>query len=151
MIQRKQSVYLLISVILSAVCMFLPIGKFISENMGADSTLYNIAIKGMDGSVDYVVCILFVLLLISTVSSLLNIFLYKNRKIQSKICKANMLVLVVWYAAYVYFAFAGGGEGTEFSFGTAAVMPFFAIIAQILANNGIRSDEELIRSMDRIR
>lgn len=151
MIQRKQSVYLLLSVILNAVCMFLPIGSYTSDKMGADSELYNIAIKGMDGSMDYVVCVLFVLLLLSAMSSVLNIFLYKNRKIQSKICKVNMIMLLVWYAAYVYFAFTGGGEGTEFSFGTAAVMPFIALIGQLLANNGIRSDEELIRSMDRIR
>lgn len=151
MIQRKQTVYLLISILLNAVCMFLPIGSYVSEKMGADSTLYNIAIKGMDGSSDYIVCILFVLLLFSVMSSVLNIFLYKNRKIQSKICKANVVVLLIWYAAYVYFAFTGGGEGSEFSFAATAVMPFLALIGQILANNGIRSDEELIRSMDRIR
>ena len=151
MIQRKQSVYLLISVLLTAVCMFLPLGTFISENMGADSTLYNIAIKSMDGSMDYVVCIMFILLLISTVSSALNIFLYKNRKVQTKICKTNMLLLVVWYAVFIYFAFAAGGEGTKFSFGAAGIMPFLALIGQVLAHNGIRSDEELIRSMDRIR
>ena len=131
--------------------MFLPIGTFVSENMGADSTLYNIAIKSMDGSMDYVVCILFVLLLISALSSALNIFLFKKRKIQSKICKVNMLLLVVWYAVYAYFAFAAGGEGTTFSFAVPALMPFLALVGQFLANMGIRSDEELIRSMDRIR
>lgn len=151
MLQRKQSVYLLVSVILSAVCMFLPIGRFVSEKMGADSELYNIAIKGMDGSMDYVVCILFVLLLIHVVSSLLNIFLYKNRKMQSKVCRFNVILLLAWYAAYAYFALTGGGEGTEFSFGVPAVMPFISLIGELLADKGIRSDEELIRSMDRIR
>ena len=151
MIQRKQSVYLLVSIILNAVCMFLPLVTYVSDKMGADSKLFNIAIKGMDGSMDYVVCILFVLLLVSVMSSVLNIFLYKNRKLQMKVCKLNMLLMVVWYAAYMYFAFTGGGEGASFSFSIAGAMPFVALIGQLLANNGISSDEELIRSMDRIR
>ena len=150
MLQRKQSVYLLVAAILSAVCMFLPIGSFVSENMGADAVMYNIAIKSMNGSMDYSVCVLFILLMVNVLSTVINIFLFKNRKLQSTLCKANMVVILLWYVGYAYFGF-NGIQGAEFSFSASAIMPFIALLGEFLANRGIRADEELIRSMDRIR
>ena len=151
MIQRKQSVFLLLSIISSAICMFLPIGRFVSENMGADSVFYNIAIKSMDGSMNYVVCVLFILLLIQALISLFTIFMFKKRPFQSKCCKLNMVLLVAWYAAYTYFAFTAGSEGTTFHISFCAALPLISLVFLVLANMGIRSDEELVRSMDRIR
>ncbi len=138
------------SAVLSAVCMFLPVGTFVSEKMGADAEFYNIAIKNMDGTMDYSVCVLFVVLLLSLISTVFNIFMFKNRKLQSKLCKTNMIILLLWYVGYAYFGF-NGMDGSVFQFSAVAIMPFLALLGQFLANRGIVADEELIRSMDRIR
>ena len=42
MIQRKQTIYLLLAVIAMLVCLFNPIMRLTSERMGADSTVYNL-------------------------------------------------------------------------------------------------------------
>ena len=63
MIQRKQSVFLLVAAILTIVCLCLPIGVFHPKNLGVDTAMYNLWIQYGNGSVSYTVCPLFCILL----------------------------------------------------------------------------------------
>ena len=75
MIQRKQSVFLLLAFIASVVCLCLRIGDIEPAGMGVGFKLYNIMLdKG--ASVDYSPCGLFGILLVSSAMSLATIFLY---------------------------------------------------------------------------
>ena len=42
MIQRKQTLFLLLAVIVCALCLFLPVGSVEPKGMGADSLIYNL-------------------------------------------------------------------------------------------------------------
>ena len=53
MIQRKQTIFLLIALVLNIVCLCLPVGRFVSQTMGADATLTNLWIRMSEGSLQF--------------------------------------------------------------------------------------------------
>lgn len=150
MIQRKQTIFLLLAFVSTLVCMFLPLGTFEPVGMGVGNTMYNIRISG-NGMSDYSVCVMFVLLMLSSVLSLGTIFFYNNRKRQISLCGLDMLLLVVWYACFAFFANSAGTEGSMFHVSFASCLPFVAVVLIVMARRGIIHDEKLVRAADRIR
>lgn len=152
MIQRKQSVFLLVAAILTIVCLCLPIGVFHPKNLGVDTAMYNLWIQYGNGSVSYTVCPLFCILLLATVTSFFTIFKFNNRKLQIKLCGWNNLLIVVWYIAYAVFAWMFKGElDADFKIGFISVLPLVSMILIFMARKAIKADEALIRAADRIR
>ena len=94
MIQRKQTLFLLLAVIVCALGLYFPIGSIAPEGMGTDSMVYNLGVvTGEGGLAVSATCIpLFVLLSVTAILSLVTIFLYKNRKVQMSICKNSMML-----------------------------------------------------------
>lgn len=154
MLQRKQTVFLLLAVILTAVCMCLQIGSIVPEELGnAESEFYNLWILKGDGTRTFAVWPLFAVLLASCTIGLVTIFLYKNRPLQSALCLASILLIVGWYLSYGIYAYYFGGRFPEVSFRPTwvAALPLVALIGYILARRSIMADEKLVRSADRIR
>lgn len=91
--------------------------------------------------------------ILSAVIAFISIFMFKNRKRQMTFCKINALCIVVFYltvGVYVYsaqtkynFVFEAAQFGLAF--------PLIALILNFLAFFKIKSDEKLVRSLDRIR
>jgi hypothetical protein len=150
MIQRKQTIYLLLALAALIVCLCLPIGKLTnSASLGAEVSVYNIGLYTNTGI--NVHPILFVDIVVVATLSFINIFLYKKRKLQMKLCLINIALCLVWYAYYAFMAISMfKGIGT-FSICFAVCLPLVAIVLQGLARSGIKADEELIKSMSRIR
>lgn len=143
MIQRIQTVYLLIAAILLALMFFLPLGHVAAAGaparlmlLGDDSTLAAIAAGVLAGTVAL---------------DLVAIFGYRNRKRQKRLCHVLIVLLVVyaglWTARVVPLAQAAPG----WSLSVAAVFPLVAIVLVWLARRGIVRDDKLVRSLDRIR
>ncbi len=152
MIQRKQTLFLLLACILNAVCLCLPIAQFVPEGMGVSHSMTNLWLSLSDGSCDFSPWPLFALLIVATAVSLCNIFLYKNRVLQSRICMFVILLLVAWIAVYGAMAFILAEDtASKFQFSFAAVLPVVSLILVFMARSGIIADEKLVRSMDRIR
>ena len=79
MIQRIQSVYLFLSVVLVVICACLPIGRINLVGMGSASEMYNMCIiDGNTANVNFSVVGLFALLAASVITSVINIFNYKR-------------------------------------------------------------------------
>lgn len=150
MIQRKQTIYLLLALAVLIVCLCLPIGKLTnSASLGAEVSVYNIGLYTNTGI--NVNPILFVDIVVVATLSFINIFLYKKRKLQMKLCLVSIALCLVWYAYYAFMACSMfKGIGT-FSICFAVCLPLVAIVLQGLARSGIKADEELIKSMSRIR
>lgn len=129
MIQRVQTVYLLIVAVLMICLLCLSISSALLNNW------ILLAIAGVTAGI-----------------AVLAIFLYKNRKAQIKVCQSVLLFLVAYYIA---FAISNLGVLFELPDQLGAVypvvFPFIAMIFTFLAIGGIRKDEKLIRSADRIR
>ena len=154
--QRQQTLFLLVAVILSALCRVLPVRSGEPKGMGADSLVYNLGVVMGDGGLAVsTTCIpLFVLLSVTAILSLVTIFLYKNRKVQMSICKNAMLLNVLWLIDYVLILFGiipipeiEGKVSIEF----AACLPIVSIILLAMAYKGINDDEKLVKAADRIR
>ena len=135
MIQRVQTIFLALASILNLSVYFTPI----YEKAMSDPQLW-IGI-GLASS-----------LLIAILLNLISVFLYNNRTSQLTWVKRAALFQVIGFGFCVGVLFSLGGIGTylwDEALGTGFV--FLGLIFQILALRFIKKDEELVRSMDRIR
>lgn len=152
MIQRIQSVYLFLSVVLIVVCACLPIGMINPVGMGNASEIYNMCIiDGNTGNVSFSVVGLFALLAASVITSVINIFNYSDRKKQSRNCLVTIMLLILWVGLYAFEMYMFNTEDNTFEIRFVAILPVVAIVFQWLARMAIKRDEILIRSIDRIR
>ena len=150
MIQRKQSVFLLIAFIASVVCLCMPLGSFEPQAMGVSFKMYNLMVM-LGGGADYSVCGLFGLLTVSSIISLATVFLYRNRMLQSRMCLCNLFLLVAWYVVLGVMTRNVMSADTAFHISFAACLPAVAIILNFMARVAIIKDEKLVRAADRIR
>ena len=150
MIQRKQSVFLLLAFIASVVCLCLPLGSFEPQAMGAGFKMYNLMVMLGSGA-DYSVCGLFGLLVLSSLLSISTIFLYNNRILQSRLCLCNLFLLLAWYVVFGVMTRNVFSADTSFHIAFAACLPAVSIILNFMARTAIIKDEKLVRAADRIR
>lgn len=149
MIQRIQSLFLLGVIILSVLLYFLPVYGFsASAQPITDSTVAG-PVKDLTISNNTLLMILNGAI---AAFSLLAIFLYKNRSLQMRICRLNILLTCV-LMVLLYFAAdtLSSGMNQQIHFRYGAYLPFFDILFLFLANFYIRKDDELVRSADRLR
>lgn len=150
MIQRKQTVFLFLSFVLVLTCLSLPIGWFEPNGMCVASKMLNLWIVDGNGAKDFSVWPLFAILLLTLPLHLFAIFDFHHRKRQMLTCNILMLLLVVWYVAYIVFSRISGNN-TIFHYQITACFPFIAFVLVILAKRAIKADEALVRAADRIR
>lgn len=136
MIQRIQSVYILISIIFMII-MFLwfPI---ILDGEGT-------AIVQRDEPL--VLGLLAGTILLSFVS----IFSFKNRKRQMGLNRFNILLHVILLGVFAYQLLMLSGEITISKKGIGVFIPVVSIVFLVLANKAIKRDENLVKSVDRLR
>ena len=147
MIQRIQSVYLLISTILIGLLFLLPFAE-----IAKDGAIYLFNFKGvlLDGAVKTNGLVISVLLVMIIVLNVFAIFSYTNRGKQLKLVWGVILMLVILLVAFVYFTYLAY-SGAQIGFKLGAILPLIAIVLDYLAIRSINKDEALIRSIDRIR
>lgn len=150
MIQRKQTLFLLLALVGAIACLMMPVGSYEPEGMGAWHGMSNWFISDpQSGEREWTP--LFFILLMTCPVTLGAIFTYKNRMLQAKLCIANVVLLLLWYVDYIAYAFFLGPEKMTFHFAFAACMPLLAIILNVMARAGIMADERLVKAADRIR
>ena len=149
MIQRIQSVYLLVVTILMVICMCSPIGSIIT-NANEISELGNLCITFPDDTKDYSPWALFVILLVVAALSFVTIFLFKKRMLQIRLTIFSSVVLIGYSMALVAYLFMLA-EDTTFSASWTICLPFAALILNWLAIRGIGADEALVKAYDRLR
>jgi len=88
-----------------------------------------------------------ILTVIIILGSLITIFLFKNRKLQLRLtlfCLFFSLIVIALYFLQVK-------NYTQGSYSLSAIFAIAVPVLLILAARGIRRDEKLVRSLDRIR
>ena len=150
MIQRIQTLFLLIAAALIAAMFFMPLAEFIIDGQVYIFTYRAIHISGVEPlfksySLAFLLTIILVLLWIT-------IFLYKNRRLQMRLCIYNMLLNLGFYGLfYFYYHQVVSTNQLTYSFAVASVFPLITIIFLWLAFRAIRKDDILVKSVDRIR
>lgn len=88
-----------------------------------------------------------------SVLAFFNIFSYKHRVRQMRLCIYLMLISVGMVAMMFYFTWVAGNkfDANQTLYQWRYVIPPIAIILQFLAFRGIRKDELMVKAYDRIR
>ncbi|WP_194850823.1 DUF4293 domain-containing protein [Nonlabens antarcticus] len=87
----------------------------------------------------------------STVLSLFAIFLYNNRKLQTVINRLNIMLNLILLGVFVTRALTMSGATAVAEKGIGMFIPILSIVLLVLANRAIRKDEQLVKSVDRLR
>jgi hypothetical protein len=138
MIQRIQSVYLLLVTIACIAYIFIPFGQ-IRNDAGL---LETIAIKQVTP--------IMIEDIVLAVVAFIAIFLYNNRKLQMKVVLLSILLSVVLIGLFIFGLTQHIGI-QNYVFKIGAILPVFILLFNVLAYFSIKSDEKLVRSMDRLR
>ena len=138
MIQRQQSLWLLLSTICAFLSYKLP---FFS---GTKEGIKNLTEKAiLDGGSNF---FLLILTGLSLVLSLITIFMYKDRKLQLKLCVAGIILSAL--LLIIYFNEIRKLSG---SISLSAVFVFAMLAGYVMAARGIWKDEKLVKSLDKLR
>jgi hypothetical protein len=155
MIQRVQSLYLLLTTLLSGLFLKGNFLKFINTvDSGIIINFTGIYKATGDRGFDLIekllpLSIIFILI---PVISVLAIFLYKNRKLQLKITLILIIISILLIAISTYYGISLiNSYHTAFVPGIKMLIPFLILVLAILAYRGIKKDEALVKSYDRLR
>jgi hypothetical protein len=89
---------------------------------------------------------------LSTTLSLLSIVSYKKRQNQFVIDRLNIILNLILLGLFVYRSLNLSGETITVSEkGIGMFLPIVAIVLLVLANKAIKKDEDLVKSVDRLR
>jgi len=144
MIQRIQSVYLLIATVLSGGFIFL-FNLWVTEQGTKFFALDSLS------SDNLVLASIFVLFITSAILTLIAIFQFKKRQLQFVLGRLTILINFILVGILVYFAQNLSGEIKISEKGIGLLIPIFTIVFVALANKAIKKDEELVKSVDRLR
>lgn len=86
-----------------------------------------------------------------SVLALIAIFLFKNRKNQFVVNRLNMIFNLFLLGFFVYRSLTLSGETTVSEKGIGMLLPIVSIVFLVLANKAIKKDEDLVKSVDRLR
>lgn len=150
MIQRIQSIYLLLAAILVTVALCLPVGHFMSADGSVTYPLVPLGIKTSDGFLS--TWGLFGILLLASVIVLCAIFLFRNRILQMRVAVFSSVLLGGYYVA-IFFFVRVLEEKLDMDFQTAwaLFLPVAGILFELLACRGILHDEKMVKAADRLR
>ncbi len=76
---------------------------------------------------------------------------FKNRKNQFVLNRFNMLLNLFLLGFFVYRALNLSGETSVSEKGIGMLIPVFSIVFLVMANKAIKKDEDLVKSVDRLR
>ncbi|ADV47828.1 transcription termination factor Rho [Cellulophaga algicola DSM 14237] len=136
MIQRIQTLYLLIVILLTAALPFW-------VNLWSDIEGKEIFAKD-----DVLISGAF---FVSAILALVSVGLYKKRQNQFVANRLNMILNLFLLGFFVYRSLNLSGEISVSEKGIGMLIPIFSIVFLVLANKAIRKDEDLVKSVDRLR
>jgi hypothetical protein len=156
MIQRVQSVYLLLVTVLMS---FLLLRPYAEVNLADGHALIFRVLKitnfaNAESWETYRTSfVLFLLVVISGLLSFINIFLFSKRVIQMRICFINtFLLFIVAGMMFVYYiSIQNALPHVHNAFRLGAIFPVMSIILNFMAYRAIHQDELLVDSYNRIR
>lgn len=156
MIQRVQSIYIILSIVVVFIATLFPFGSYeigdqvISFGAFGWESENNLLISNYPkvfSNYPYFIGYLFTISL-----SIFTLLKYKNRKSQLSLGKANYFVLLITII-YMFLSVTLPEEivSEDPTYGIGLYLMVSAIPLIFLANRGVKNDEKLIKSLDRLR
>ncbi|MDP2089061.1 MAG: DUF4293 domain-containing protein [Flavobacteriaceae bacterium] len=144
MIQRIQSLYLLGASLLSGVIVL-----FTSFWLNSEGSLINFA--DFFTSNNYLLLIVGILFYSSSLLSFITIFLYQNRKKQLLLGRFNLVFNLLIIFILIFYLQSLSGEISISVKGIGLFIPIISFGLILLSNRAVKKDEELVKSVDRLR
>lgn len=138
MIQRIQTVYIFLVLVFSGILPFVfPLWK--NGNGEAYYFMENPIYTG--------------LFALSATLSAVSILGFKKRQNQFVLNRLNMILNVILLGLFVFRLLSVSGETTQLvsEKGIGMFLPIVSIVSLVLANRAIKKDEDLVKSVDRLR
>lgn len=156
MIQRIQSLYLLIATLLTGSLFFLTLAQMATMEELYELTWRGIYLNEAGEEAPRLIIpawALSILTILATGLPIVTIFLFKKRMIQIRLCSLELGFLLGLSGMIYYMGRTGSNElgASELAFKVPLVLPLVAMVFVYLAMRAIGKDEALVRSMDRIR
>ncbi|MBC3539591.1 DUF4293 domain-containing protein [Rufibacter sediminis] len=158
MIQRVQSVFLFLIVVAMVTMFFVPIWAKTNPADNQEYALTAFSLAPVNGAADAASTnTIFIAILAGAAAliALYEIFQYKSRLTQMKLGLLNSLVMAALMFCAFYFSSYVGEDlvktQTRGEYLTGFYLPAFGLLMNVLANRFIKRDEDLVRSMDRLR
>lgn len=154
MIQRIQTVYLLLAAALVVVALVAPLAWFASD--AGLFELHAFALRTAEGDAVQGTLYLGVVLLAAGLLPLVTIFLFRRRLLQIRLCVVEAVLLLGGVAMETVYYLLGcrvfaDMELHEQGIRPAAMLPLVAILFALLAARAVFRDEMMVRAADRIR
>jgi hypothetical protein len=149
MLQRKQTIYFFLAGIVSVILIISPLALL---KFNGQAYLFTVSgIKSVSPGTILGVSTLPLLILISIIAGInfIAIFFFKKRQFQMKLCVLN-LVFILGLSALIIFHLVSIST-SEIAYSWGLPLPVVILILIILAYMGVRKDEKLVKSLDRIR
>ena len=154
MIQRIQTVYLLIIALINSAILFMPLAI-----IQIDNVFYSYDVSGLNtlttpSELAYPTWALMALPIIVAIIASVSIFLYKKRMLQIRFCIFNAILLIGFYGLFAFFLWKISEISSIFRFANVRItlaFPLISLIFDYLAIRNIGSDETLVRSLNRLR
>ncbi|MGJ8666747.1 MAG: DUF4293 domain-containing protein [Patiriisocius sp.] len=137
MLQRIQTIYLIIvALIMGALYVWFPV---LIDEQG------NVLIGNKEP-------LIFILIFLSIALVIISILLFKKRQMQFVLNRLNIILNFVLLGVFVYNLLALSGEALVVSEkGIGVLLPIISIVFLVMANKAIKRDEDLVKSVDRLR
>ncbi len=136
MLQRIQTVYLIISaLIVGALYLWFPL--IVSE---ANEVI-----------IDKNEPLVLGLIIGSAALTLISIVNFKKRQLQFVLNRLNIILNFVLLGVFVYRSLTLSGETLVSEKGIGVLLPIISIVFLVMANKAIKRDEDLVKSVDRLR
>ena len=155
MLQRIQTVYLLIIVILSGITLFVPNAQFLN-NPGNPDYIFNL--RGLYGGTENVKILMQDVWALTAIKALIaaiafyTIFVYKKRILQIRLSIFNMVLMMGYYPIlFIYLWLIKSNLKIEYSIAFVSIFHVINIVLSILAIRAIGKDEALVKSLNRLR
>ncbi len=143
MLQRIQSLFLILAVIVSVGLIFVfPLWLSGEVMVTAMDTI---------SSADLWIKPIGILFILSAIISFTVIFQYNNRKFQMTLVRLNILINFLLLGLIVYQVQNLSGEALVSEKGIGSFLPILVIFLLVIANRFIKKDEDLVKSVDRLR
>ena len=154
MIQRIQTIYLVLVIICLGLTFLFPFATYTLSSVEESNFIFNVFGLDIEGN-NKIKFPYYVSIALSIGLSLFTISRFKNRVLQMKLGRFNYLtILLTIVLSFINIRtiedlFPAGN--VTVAFGVGLFMPVAALVFLFLANRSIKNDEKLIKSIDRIR
>jgi len=149
MIQRIQTLWFFLAAIFAALIFFFPVIELTSSNDVHVYEYASISIAGIDNLVQSGYIIVGLTGIIGLLS-FVAIFLFKNRNLQMRISVFASLLVIFLVILLGYFSWSKIANPTA-TIGLSAILPLIIFIFLLMARRAVKKDDDLIKSVDRIR